>query len=43
MSIQNAGITEWLVKLEAEWLGSKDFEKHQSGFCSQWLLDNTCK
>ena len=34
---------ELVAKIEREWLGSKDFEKHQAGFCSQWLLDNSCK
>lgn len=43
MTIRDAGIAELVVKMEREWLGSKDFEKHQAGFCSQWLLDNTCK
>lgn len=34
---------ELVAQIEREWLGSKDFEKHQAGFCSQWLLDNSCK
>lgn len=40
LTIRDAGIAEIVVKLEKEWLGSKDFEKHQAGFCSQWILDN---
>ena len=43
LTIRDSGISEMLVNLEKEWLGSKDFERHQAGFCSQWLLDNTCK
>ncbi|XP_078364575.1 RING finger and SPRY domain-containing protein 1-like [Oculina patagonica] len=43
LTIRDAGIAEMAVKLEKEWLGSKDFEKHQAGFCSQWLLDNICE
>ena len=43
LTIRDSGIAEMLVNLEKEWLGSKDFERHQAGFCSQWLLDNTCK
>ena len=43
LTIRDAGIAELVVKIEKEWLGSSDFEKHQAGFCSQWLLDNTCK
>ena len=43
LTIRDAGIAELVAKLEREWLGSKNFEKHQAGFCSQWLLDNTCK
>lgn len=41
LTIRDAGIAELVVKIEKEWLGSSDFEKHQAGFCSQWLLDNT--
>lgn len=40
LTIRDSGIAEMLVNLEKEWLGSKDFERHQAGFCSQWLLDN---
>ena len=43
LTIRDAGIAEIVVKLEKEWLGSKDFEKHQAGFCSQWILDNICE
>lgn len=43
LTIRDSGIAEMLVNLEKEWLGSKDFERHQAGFCCQWLLDNTCK
>lgn len=41
LTIRDSGIAEMLINLEKEWLGSKDFERHQAGFCSQWLLDNT--
>ena len=43
LTIRDAEITDLLTKIEREWLRSKDFEKHQAGFCSQWLLDNTCE
>lgn len=43
LTIRDAGIAELVAKIEKEWLGSKDFAKHQAGFCSQWLLDNSCK
>lgn len=43
LTIRDTGIMELVAKIEHEWLGSKDFEKHQAGFCSQWLLDNSCK
>ncbi|XP_073234022.1 RING finger and SPRY domain-containing protein 1-like [Porites lutea] len=43
LTIRDTGIMELVAKIEREWLGSKDFEKHQAGFCSQWLLDNSCK
>lgn len=41
LTIRDAGIAELVAKIEKEWLGSKDFAKHQAGFCSQWLLDNS--
>lgn len=43
LTIRDTGIMELVAQIEREWLGSKDFEKHQAGFCSQWLLDNSCK
>ena len=43
LTIRDTGIMELVAKIEREWLGSRDFEKHQAGFCSQWLLDNSCK
>ena len=43
LTIRDAGIAEIVANLEKEWLGSKDFEKHQAGFCSQWILDNICE
>jgi len=43
LTIRDAGIAAIVAKLEKEWLGSRDFEQHQAGFCSQWLLDNICE
>ena len=43
LTIRDAGIADLVSKIEREWLGNKDPLKHQAGFCSQWVLDNTCK